>query len=73
MQAPTSPEKISLRNHENSLQLEQRLQLPRTSGKPFALIRELCDFGDGKKVKKIKIKYILYNSYVPLKGDMVLE
>ena len=39
----------------------------------FALISEHCDFGEGKKMKKIRIKYILYNSYVPLSEDMVLE
>ena len=44
--------------------------------KHFALTSDLRDFGEGKKVKKKKkkhIKYILYNSYVPLTGDMVLE
>ena len=40
----------------------------------FASISEHCDFGEGKKMKKKKrIKYILYNSYVPLTEDMVLE
>ena len=48
--------------------------MSRTPGKHFALISELCDFGEGKKVKKNTYgKYILYNSYVPLTGDMVLE
>ena len=43
--------------------------------KHFALTSDLRDFGEGKKVKKKKkhIKYILYNSHVPLTGDMVLE
>ena len=46
MQVPTSPEKISLRNHENSL---ERYRTPR---KNFALTSDVRDFGEGKKVKK---------------------